>query len=80
MKRVIDLHPQVVDMRWRRSAARIEAGEGECSRRHRRLAAVVHGAALPQHFRWRARLSVASGMGKPAGYGKDAVQTIVASR
>ena len=39
-------------------------------RRHRRLAAVVHGAALPQHLRRRARVPFAAGMGQRSGHGK----------
>ncbi len=35
-----------------------------------RLAAVVHGSALPQHLRRRTRLPLAAGMGQPPGYGK----------
>ena len=34
-------------------------------RRHRRIAAVVHGPALPQHFRRRACVPLAAGMGQP---------------
>ncbi len=39
-------------------------------RRHRRLAPVLHGPALPQHLCRRARVSFAARMGQPAGHGK----------
>ncbi len=47
---------------------RADAGEGADPRRHRRLAAVVHGAALPQYLRRRACLPLAAGMGERSGH------------
>ena len=55
---------------------RPQAGEDLDPRRHRRLAAVVHGTALPQHLRRRARLPFAARMGERQDMEK-AVQTIV---
>ena len=49
---------------------RPHTGEDLHPRRHRRLAAVIHGAALPQHLCRRARVPFAAGMGEPAGHGK----------
>ena len=71
MKQVIDRHPEIVDnaMEAIRRAG-LDAGEDLDPRRHRRLAAVVHGTALPQHFRRRARVPFAAGMGQRAGHGE----------
>ncbi len=44
--------------------------EDQHPRRHRRLAAILHGPALPQHLRRRARLPFAHRMGERAGHGK----------
>ena len=52
-------------------ARRIDPGEELDPWRHRRLAAVVHRPALPQHFCRRARLPLAAGMGQPSGHGKS---------
>ena len=49
---------------------RPDAGQELDPRRHRRLAAVLHGTALPQHLRRRARVPFAAGMGQRSGYGK----------
>ncbi len=71
MKQVIDRHPEIVDYADRGDPPRrAQAGEQLDPRRHRRLAAVVHGPALPQHLRRRARLPFAAGMGQPAGHGE----------
>ena len=71
MKQVIDRHPEIVDYAVeaiRRTG--LTAGEILDPRRHRRLAAVLHGPALPQHLRRRARLPFAARVGEPAGYGE----------
>ena len=66
MKQVIDRHPEIVDYAIEAiRARRPEAGAQLDPRRHRRLAAVVHGAALPQHLCRRTRLPFAAGMGQP---------------
>ena len=72
MKQVIDRTPanrRLCDRsdppRWARAGAKLDP------RRHRRLAAVIHGTALPQHLRRRARLPLPPGMGEPAGHGKS---------
>ena len=71
MKQVIDRHPEIVDYAMEAiRRAGLTPVEGLDPRRHRRLAAVVHGPALPQHLRRRARLPFAAGMGQPAGHGK----------
>ena len=71
MKQVIDRHPEIIDNAMeaiRRTG--LTPVKTSHPRRHRRLAAVVHGAALPQHLRRRARVSLAAGMGERAGHGK----------
>ena len=77
MKQVIDRHPEIIDnaMEAIRRAG-LKPVQDLDPRRHRRLAAVVHGTALPQHLRRRARVPLAAGMGQRAGHGK-AAQTIV---
>jgi tripeptide aminopeptidase len=50
---------------------RPQAGENLDPRRHGRIAAIVHGIALPQHFRGRARVPLAAGMGQRAGHGES---------
>ena len=71
MKQVIDRHPEIVDYAMEAiRRAGLHAGEDQHPRRHRRLAAVVHGTALPQHLRRRARLPLAARMGQRAGHGK----------
>ena len=71
MKQVIDRHPEIVDnaIEAIRRAGLTPVRELD-PRRHRRLAAVLHGTALPQHLRRRARLPLAAGMGQRAGHGK----------
>ncbi len=69
MKEVLDRHPAGRRQRHGGGAPRrADAGEGAHPRRYRRLAAVVHGAALPQYLRRRARLPLAAGMGERAGH------------
>jgi tripeptide aminopeptidase len=68
MKQVIDRHPETVDNAM--EAIRLDPEKDQHPRRHRRLAAVLHGPALPQHLRRRARLPFAHRMGERAGYGK----------
>ncbi len=71
MKQVIDRHPRDRRLRHRGDQARRpDAGAKLDPRRHRRLAAVVHGPALPQHLRRRTRVPLAAGMGQPTGHGK----------
>ena len=71
MKQVIDRHPEIVDYAIEAiRARRAEAGAQFDPRRHRRLAAVVHGTALPQHLCRRARLPFKAGMGERAGHGE----------
>ena len=71
MKQVIDRHPEIVD--YAIEAIR-RAGLTPVRifdpRRHRRLAAVVHGTALPQHLCRRTRVPLAAGMGQRAGHGE----------
>ena len=70
MKVVIDRHPEIVDYAVEAiRRAGLTAGARLDPRRHRRRAAVVHGTALPQHLRRRARVPFAAGMGEPAGHG-----------
>ncbi len=71
MKQVIDRHPEIIDnaMEAIRRAG-LNAGKDLDPRRHRRLAAVVHGTALPQYFRRRARIPFAAGMGERSGHGE----------
>ena len=71
MKQVIDRHPEIVDYAMEAiRRAGLTPVKSLDPRRHRRLAAVVHGPALPQHLCRRARLPLAAGMGQPAGHGK----------
>ena len=71
MKQVIDRHPETVDYAIEAiTSRRADAGAKLDPRRHRRLAAVVHGPALPQHLRRRTRVPLAAGMGQPPGHGK----------
>src|SRR5581483_9391404 len=52
-------------------ARRAETGAQLDPRRHRWLTPVLHGTALPQYLRRRARLPLPPGMGQPAGHGKS---------
>ncbi len=71
MKEVIDRHPRSSPTQSRRSSAPgLTPVEDLDPRRHRRLAAVLHGTALPEHLRRRARLPFAARMGQPAGHGE----------
>ena len=71
MKEVLDRHPEVVDhAREAIRRAGLEPRSQSDSRRHRRLAAVVHGAADAEHVRRRAQLPLAARMGVGAGHGK----------
>ena len=71
MKQVIDRHPETVDYAIEAiTSRRANAGAKLDPRRHRRLAAVVHGPALPQHLRRRTRVPLAAGMGQPPGHGE----------
>ena len=71
MKQVIDRHPETVDYAIEAIKTRgADTGAKLDPRRHRRLAAVVHGPALPQHLRRRTRVPLAAGMGQPPGHGK----------
>ena len=66
MKQVIDRHPEIVDYAIEAiRRAGLTPVKALDPRRHRRLAAVVHGPALPQHLRRRTRVPFAAGMGEP---------------
>ncbi len=71
MKQVIDRHPHILEYAIeaiRRAGLPPDAHRDP--RRHRRLAPVLHGPALPQHLRRRARVPLAARMGQPAGHGE----------
>ena len=69
MREVIDQHPLSSSTRARRSGGRAAAGAAD-SRRHRRIAAVVHGTADAEHLCRRAELPLAAGVGVGAGHGE----------
>ncbi len=73
MKAILDRHPGDRRQRHRGCPTRWHgAGARQYPRRHRWLAAVVHGPALRQHLRRRPRFPLAARMGQPAGHGEEA--------
>jgi tripeptide aminopeptidase len=71
MKQVIDRYPEIIDNAMEAIRRTGLKPVKTSIRGDRRLAAVVHGTALPQHLRRRARLPLAAGMGERAGHGKS---------
>ena len=71
MKEVLDQHPTVVEhAREAIRRAGLDPRDAADPRRHRRLAALLHGSADAEHLRRRAQLPLAAGVGVRSGHGE----------